>query len=59
MSERQEMLQRVMDILDTACQDPIGELRKSGEAIINLADALGGLSLSEAKKVISAAILLS
>lgn len=58
MAQRIEVVNKVREVLEDCTEDPAVELRKFGEAIVKIADALKGLSLADAKNVMRAVATL-
>lgn len=46
-----EVVNSVLEILDTRCEVPSEELRKHGQAMVEIADALEGQSNSDARAI--------
>ena len=47
-----QAVNNVLEILDTHCENPSEELRKQGQALIDIAGALEGHSNSDAKAIL-------
>jgi hypothetical protein len=52
---KQKALLRIGEILNRYCDDPIAEMMKEGTAMLEIAKALEGQSLQEARAIIKAA----
>jgi hypothetical protein len=49
-----QVLEQVNAVLRLHCDSPIKEMRKMGQALIGIADALDGRSVAEARAIIEA-----
>lgn len=56
---RAELLRKVSDVIDSHSSDPAAELRTLGKALLEIGQALDGISPQEAKAVILAVAALN
>jgi len=50
----QDVIEQIDSVLRSHCDDPVAEIRKMGEAMIGIAQALDGRSVAEARAIIEA-----
>lgn len=58
MNARVEAVAKVREVLDAHYDDPITEIKKLGQTLIEIADALRELSIGEARSVMEAVMKL-
>lgn len=56
--QKLHVLKKVTEVLDKHCEHPSADLRKLGEAMIGIADAIEGQTLLEAKATIQSVAIL-
>jgi hypothetical protein len=55
---RVELMRKIREIIDAASNDPVEEMRTTGEALCKVAEALKGHTPSEARAIIAAVMAL-
>lgn len=58
MTDRMDIVHKVREVLDKSCKPPAVELIALGEALIAIGEALQGIPIDKARKIIEAVAIL-